>query len=74
MLVMPRPKSAPIPTENPVFLDEARRLYEPRAGQPLSREDGREIIHNLTGFFETLASWSHPKPADPATGGDGEPR
>lgn len=39
------------------ILQDAADYWEPRAGHKLSREDARQILENLTGFFETLAAW-----------------
>ncbi len=40
------------------FLDETLRVWQPYAREPLSREDAREIIANITGFFRVLHAWS----------------
>lgn len=37
--------------------DEAVALFQPRTKRKLSREDGREITRNLTGFFGLLLKW-----------------
>ena len=39
------------------LVDRALALYQPRTTLPLDREDGREIIHNLSGFLSVLAEW-----------------
>jgi hypothetical protein len=39
------------------FLDQTARLFGPRLGRPLSREDARQIVDNLGGFFRILAEW-----------------
>lgn len=31
--------------------------WEPRYGRPLTEADAREILRNLTGFFDLLAKW-----------------
>ena len=36
------------------LIDEAIELFQPLSPDPLTREDGREIYENLTGFFTTL--------------------
>jgi hypothetical protein len=41
-----------------------RRVWQPRLGRNLSREDVRQITENFTGFFTLLAKWS---PAERAT-------
>lgn len=33
-------------------------VWQPRSPRRLSKEDAREITHNLTGFFAILAEWS----------------
>jgi hypothetical protein len=39
------------------FLDETIAFWQPRAKRTLTREDAREIIENLTGFFRVLDEW-----------------
>jgi len=41
----------------PEFLDETIAVWQPYSPQPLTREDAREIIHNVTGFFSILMEW-----------------
>jgi hypothetical protein len=36
---------------------ETIALWEQRAGRRLSREDAREIVENVTGFFQVLQEW-----------------
>jgi hypothetical protein len=43
--------------ESKDFLERARVFWERRAERPLSREDAREIMGNLTGFFQVLSEW-----------------
>jgi hypothetical protein len=35
-----------------------RRVWQPRLGLDLSREDARQIGANVTGFFSVPAEWS----------------
>ena len=39
------------------FLDQAIEFWQPRSLRTLTREDAREIVENLTGFFELLLTW-----------------
>jgi hypothetical protein len=39
------------------FIDETLAIWQPRTARQLSREDGREIIENMTGFFRVLHEW-----------------
>ena len=39
------------------ILAETRRFWQERAGVQFCDEDAREMIHNVTGFFELLATW-----------------
>lgn len=39
------------------LLADTLALWQARAARPLSREDAREIVHNLTGFFRVLQEW-----------------
>ncbi len=38
--------------------DHALAVWQSRTPRRLSKEDAREIIENLTGFFAILAEWS----------------
>ena len=62
----------PIPTEDETLLDGAVRLYQPRYAQRLTREDAREIVSSLTGFFGVLRDWER-RAAGQATPGLPEP-
>lgn len=39
------------------LLDETRRAWQPYADRELTREDAREIIHNIVGYFDLLHEW-----------------
>lgn len=39
------------------FIDQTIAIWQPRAKQQLTREDGREIIENMTSFFRILQEW-----------------
>jgi hypothetical protein len=65
---------------NDNVIDRTRELWKPRLGRDLSREDARQIVENVTGFFAILIEWSRveiPIPANhrtkPATSDAGEP-
>lgn len=52
---MPRdPHQRHLPAQDGALIDQAQRLYSGRYGQELSRQDAREILTNLTGFFRVL--------------------
>jgi len=40
------------------LLEETIRFWQPRTSRPLTREDARQMVENITGFFTTLQSWS----------------
>lgn len=40
------------------FLDQTVAVWQPYADGPLSREDAREITHNVAGFFRILREWA----------------
>ena len=44
----------------------ARQVWQPRLGRDLSREDARQIVENMTGFFSVLAEWSRAELPSPA--------
>lgn len=41
----------------PQFLDETIAVWQPLSSRPLNREDAREIVENVTGFFSILLEW-----------------
>ncbi|WP_049823788.1 hypothetical protein [Bradyrhizobium sp. WSM2254] len=41
----------------PEFLDETIAFWGPKYGRELTREDARQIIENMTGFFKLLHEW-----------------
>jgi hypothetical protein len=50
--------------------DRTREIWKPRLGRDLSREDARQIVENMTGFFAILTEWSRaemPVPANDTT-------
>jgi hypothetical protein len=51
-------------TEGASSIDEALAIWQGRSSRQLSREDGREIIENMTGFFRALQEWDHADRAD----------
>ena len=42
---------------NERLLDETLAVWQPHAGRQLAREDAREIVENVVGFFRTLLAW-----------------
>ena len=48
-------KAAPSPKAQ--MITEAREFWERRAVRPLHNEDAREIVENVTGFFDLLYKW-----------------
>ena len=49
-------KPSHAPDDN--LIDRTRRVWQPRLGRDLSREDARQIAENVTGFFAILTEWS----------------
>ena len=46
--------------------DRTHRVWQPRLGRDLSREDARQIAENVAGFFAILAEWSRTEMPIPA--------
>ena len=68
---MPRdPHLHQLPAQDGALIDRAQRLYGARYREELTREDAREILTNLTGFFrvlrhmERVAAGEAPPPLD----------
>jgi hypothetical protein len=59
------------------YLDQTIEVWQPYKEQPLTREDAREIAHNVIGFFHVLRQWADeekrapvlPKQTKPAPSG-----
>ena len=43
------------------LIDLAIEVYQPRTSRKLTREDGREILENLSNFFHVLQDWENQK-------------
>ena len=48
------------------LIDYTLEVFQPRTSRTLTREDGRQIAENLTGFFRVLQDWDKKQKA----GGD----
>ena len=48
------------------LVGRTRKVWRPRLGRELSREDARQIAANVTGFFSALAEWSRAERPTPA--------
>ncbi len=59
---------------NDNLIDRTIETWKPRHDRDLSREDARQIVDNVTGFFSILAEWAQAELAQPAdnTGKPGE--
>ena len=65
---------------NDNLIDRTIALWRPRLGRELTREDARQVVENVTGFFSTLHKWSranapvadHDNCEPSATSGPGE--
>ena len=42
---------------SPDLIDRTLAVFQPRTQRRLTREDGRQIVENLTGFFRILQDW-----------------
>jgi hypothetical protein len=56
----------PTSAANDNLIDATLAVWRPRLGRDLSREDARQILTNVTGFFDLLAEWSRAGLAPPA--------
>jgi len=39
------------------IIEQTLDFCQPRTDRTISREDGRQIIENISGFFQILANW-----------------
>lgn len=47
-------------------IDRTLEVWKPRLRPDLSREEARQIVQNVTGFFAILAEWSRVETPVPA--------
>jgi len=40
------------------LLEETVRFWQPRSSRPLTPEDARQIVEDITGFFTILQGWA----------------
>jgi hypothetical protein len=57
----------PLSVANENLIDRTIELWQPRLRRELSREDARQIVENVTGFFSLLSQWSKSETAPPAS-------
>jgi hypothetical protein len=57
----------PLSVANENLIDRTIELWQPRLRRELSREDARQIVENVTGFFSLLSEWSKADTAPPAS-------
>jgi hypothetical protein len=51
---------------NDNLIDQTIALWQPRLRRDLSPEDARQIVENVTGFFNILTEWSRAEVPVPA--------
>lgn len=56
----------PLNAANDNLIDRTIAAWQPRYDRDLSREDARQIVENVTGFFSLLAEWAQAELAAPA--------
>jgi hypothetical protein len=52
---------------NDELIGQTRRVWQPRLGRDLSRDEAKQVAASVTGFFAVLVEWSRaemPKPAN----------
>ena len=51
---------------NDNLIDGTIETWRPRLDLVLSREDARQIVENVTGFFSVLADWAREEKPEPS--------
>ncbi|MCG3151374.1 MAG: hypothetical protein GEEBNDBF_00645 [bacterium] len=46
-----------MPEPSPDLIDQTLAVWQPRSPKQLTREDARQILENVTGFFDVLLEW-----------------
>jgi len=55
---LPVAPGAAEPSPEGSFANWTLRVWEARSPKPLTQEDSRQIVANVTGFFSVLAEWA----------------
>lgn len=55
----------PINPDQGDLIDRTIEIWRPRVGRPLTREDARQIVENVTGFFAILLEWDRERNSKP---------
>jgi len=51
------PRTGTVKNEPSDIIEQTLTFWGKRAGKDLSREDAREMVANVAGFFQVLAEW-----------------
>lgn len=52
------------------LIEQTITFWQPRSARELTREDARQMIENVTGFFQVLAEWdAKARVGSPSLGG-----
>jgi hypothetical protein len=51
-----RPRTSGLASRD--YIEKTRAFWQPHADRTLTREDAREMAHNLLGFFSVLREWT----------------
>ncbi len=51
---------------NDSLIDRTIETWQPLFDRALSREDARQIVDNVTGFFSVLADWAREERPEPS--------
>jgi hypothetical protein len=46
-----------MPRQQPDIIEDTMGFWSKRTKQPISREDVRQMVMNVAGFFQVLAEW-----------------
>jgi hypothetical protein len=46
------------------LIERTRKVWQPRLGRDLSRDEAKQIAASVTGFFAVLAEWSRADMSD----------
>jgi hypothetical protein len=51
---------------NDNLIEQTISVWQPRLGREISREEARQVLENVTGFFSILREWSRDEALAPA--------
>ena len=58
---------------SPELIEQTISVFKGRIGRKISKEDARQAVENISGFFQVLQKWAEAKDQERCENGPGNP-